>query len=46
MKAILMGATLAAALGFAASAQAQINPNDISLGEPGYGGNGCPSGTV
>ncbi len=24
----------------------EVNPNDISLGRPSYGGNGCPDGTV
>lgn len=27
-------------------APAQANQNDIQLGEPGYGGSGCPSGTA
>jgi hypothetical protein len=31
---------------FSAPAFAQGDPNDIYLGEPGYGGSGCPDGTV
>jgi len=46
MKALLMAASAALVLGAAATAQAQIDPNSITLGEPGYGGNGCPAGTV
>ncbi|MBX7247413.1 MAG: DUF4360 domain-containing protein [Caulobacteraceae bacterium] len=46
MKALLMAAVAASTLGMAAVAQAQVDPNDIYLGEPGYGGTGCPSGTV
>lgn len=45
MKNILAVATLLAASAFASLAHAQ-DPNDISLGEPGYGGNGCPAGSV
>ena len=46
MKALLMTVAAIGALSVAAAASAQINPDDISLGEPGYGGTGCPSGTV
>ncbi len=46
MKALLMTVAAVGALSVAAAASAQINPDDISLGEPGYGGTGCPSGTV
>ncbi len=37
---------IAAALTFAAAAVAPAQAADISLGDPGYGGNGCPGGTV
>lgn len=46
MKALLMTVAAVGALSVAAAASAQINPDDISLGEPGYGGTGCPSGSV
>ena len=46
MKAFLMTVAAVGALSVAAAANAQINPDDISLGEPGYGGTGCPSGSV
>lgn len=46
MKALLMTVAAVSALGMAAAANAQINPDDISLGDPGYGGTGCPSGSV
>lgn len=43
MKRLLALATLALAGSFATLAQAQ---QDIALGEPGYGGTGCPGGSV
>ena len=42
MKKILMGAIALSALAMAGAASA----DDIRLGEPGYGGTGCPSGSV
>lgn len=42
MKTLLALATIAIGLGAASAAQAQ----DISLGKPGYGGTGCPEGSV
>ncbi len=42
MKTQLAAAVIAISAGFATSAYAQ----DISLGIPGYGGNGCPAGSV
>ena len=42
MKALLAVAALALSGGFATIAHAQ----DIALGIPGYGGNGCPAGSV
>ena len=43
MKKILMGAIALTALAMAGAASAR---DDIRLGEPGYGGTGCPSGSV
>nr|QQZ51354.1 DUF4360 domain-containing protein [Phenylobacterium glaciei] len=43
MKAKIMGLVAIGALAVAGSASAQ---NDIALGTPGYGGSGCPSGSV
>jgi hypothetical protein len=42
MKALFMGAVALSALAAAGPASA----DDISLGIPGYGGSGCPAGTV
>jgi hypothetical protein len=42
MKKLLKVLSLLGALSLGMSAQA----DDISLGEPGYGGNGCPAGTA
>ena len=42
MKALLMGAVAVSALAAAVPASA----DDIALGIPGYGGSGCPAGTV
>ncbi len=39
-------AILAAALTIAAAAPASAHRGDIALGKPGYGGNGCPAGTL
>lgn len=43
MKFTVAAAVLAMTVGFAGASYAQ---NDISLGEPGYGGTGCPGGSV
>ena len=43
MKARLTGLVALSALAMAGTASAQ---NDIALGTPGYGGTGCPSGSV
>ena len=43
MKNLLAVTALALTVGFATFAHAQ---DDISLGEPGYGGTGCPGGSV
>ena len=43
MKAKIMGVVALSALALAGTANAQ---QDIALGTPGYGGTGCPSGTV
>ena len=43
MRVLMMGATALASLALVAPVVAQ---DDISLGEPGYGGTGCPSGSV
>lgn len=43
MKTMLIGAIALGALAMAGSASAQ---DDIRLGVPGYGGTGCPSGSV
>jgi hypothetical protein len=45
MKKLVAVASFLLASAFASLAVAQ-NPNDISLGEPGYGGSGCPAGSV
>jgi hypothetical protein len=45
MKKLVAVAAFILAGAFASLAVAQ-DPNDISLGEPGYGGNGCPAGSV
>ena len=45
MKKLVAVASFVLASLFASLAFAQ-DPNDISLGEPGYGGNGCPAGSV
>jgi len=42
MKNMLVAAAVALGAGLATAAHAE----DISLGQPGYGGTGCPSGTV
>jgi len=44
MKKLLLGAAAAGTLATAAGAALAID--DISLGMPGYGGTGCPSGSV
>lgn len=43
MKKVLMGAVALSVLAMAGTASAR---DDIRLGEPGYGGTGCPSGSV
>lgn len=43
MKKLLM---LLGILTLTSTATAAPNPNDVYLGEPGYGGNGCPQGTA
>jgi hypothetical protein len=43
MKSILIGAISLSALAMAGTASAR---DDIRLGQPGYGGTGCPSGSV
>jgi hypothetical protein len=45
MKKLVAVAAFILASAFASLAFAQ-DPNDISLGEPGYGGTGCPAGSV
>ena len=45
MQKLVAVASFLLASAFASLAFAQ-DPNDISLGEPGYGGNGCPAGSV
>jgi hypothetical protein len=45
MKKLVAVAAFILASAFASLAVAQ-DPNDIALGEPGYGGNGCPAGSV
>lgn len=45
MKALLNAAVIAGVLAMAGPVTAQ-DPDDISLGLPGYGGTGCPSGSV
>ena len=44
MRKLLFGAVALSGLALANSANAA--PEDITLGIPGYGGNGCPAGTV